>query len=252
MKNGNKNIDLLRHHASCLEELGGIYLAVIRLNGLGHDDDGGVTLLDRLSRGRHGPRHVARLECHDAQGDYRQPRHDADYAAETVFFFFSHDKSSFLSKPCVGVAPRRALPLPHGPNLQIYKFLIYKLKRSAARLLHSVAGHVLGQKEGAQGLVLGLGSEALLGLGTLGGVGHLGYRVVAGGLEQLTLGKHAGGDGLRREAQLRDVRLVGQAVDTEINVGVAAGFAMDSGHGILEFYSFTHNVNSFKWVNKFC
>ena len=98
-------------------------------------------------------------------------------------------------------------------------------------------------QEGAEGEVLVLGGEALLGLGTLGGVGHLGHRIVRSGLEELALGKHAGSHSLARIAQLRDVRLVGQAVDAEINVGVATGFAVNSGHGILEFYSFHNN----KW-----
>ena len=50
--------------------------------------------------------------------------------------------------------------------------------------------------------------------------------------------------------QLGDVGLVGEAVDSEIHVGVAAGLAMDRGHGILKFYSFHNDKMGFKWVNK--
>ena len=103
-----------------------------------------------------------------------------------------------------------------------------------------VSGHELGHEESTQGVVLLLGVEANLSSGTLGGVGHLGLGVIACVTEQITLRQHAGSDGGAGIAQLRDVRLVGQAVDAEIDVGVATGFAMDCGHGILEFYSF-HN-----------
>ena len=84
-------------------------------------------------------------------------------------------------------------------------------------------------------MVLLLGAEALLGGGTLGGVGHLSAGILTRGLEQTSLRQHAGGYHRRRITQLRDIGLLSETVHTEIHIGVAAGFAVDLRHGVLKF-----------------
>jgi len=103
-------------------------------------------------------------------------------------------------------------------------------------LLYSVAGHELGHQERTEGVVLLLGVEADLGGGTLRGVGHLRLGVGGGVGEEATLCQHAGGDSRARIAQFADVRFLGEAVDTEIGVGVRARLAVDLLYGILENY----------------
>ena len=116
-------------------------------------------------------------------------------------------------------------------------------------LVHSVATHELGHEERAERLVAGLGYEAQLCGRSLGRVRHLLLGVVRGLLEELTLGQHTcrylGG----RVTQLADVRLLGEAVDAEIDVGVGARLAMDGVNRILKFYSFCHCSN--KVLNRF-
>ena len=60
--NGNKNVGELLSQCSGLEELRGVDVSIVLLDGFGHDDDGGVAFLDRLSGGRDGAGDVARLE----------------------------------------------------------------------------------------------------------------------------------------------------------------------------------------------
>ena len=99
-----------------------------------------------------------------------------------------------------------------------------------------VAGHELGDEEGTQHVVLFLSDEAELGSRTLGGVSHLRLRVVRRVAEQLALRQHAGSDGGARIAELRDVRLLGETVHAEIDIGVAARLTVHSLHGVLKFY----------------
>ena len=96
-------------------------------------------------------------------------------------------------------------------------------------------------------MVLGLRGEANLGGRTLGGVGHLGLGVIACVPEQVTLCQHTCGDSGAGVAQLRDVRLVSQAVDRKIGVSVTAGLAVDLADGVLKnnFLLLGHSV---KWV----
>jgi len=103
-------------------------------------------------------------------------------------------------------------------------------------LLYSVAGHELGHQERTEGVVLLLGVEADLGGGTLRGVGHL--RLGVGGRvgEEPALCKHACGHRGAGIAELTDVRLLGERVDTEIGVGVRARLAVDFLYRILENY----------------
>ncbi len=97
-----------------------------------------------------------------------------------------------------------------------------------------VAAHELAHEESTQHLVLLLGVEADLSGSTLGGVGHLSLRVVRRIAEQVTLRQHAGSDGGAGVAQLRDVRLLGEAVDSEIGIRVRARLTVDCMHRILK------------------
>ena len=107
-----------------------------------------------------------------------------------------------------------------------------------------VAGHELGDEEGTQHVVLLLSDEAELGGGTLGGVGHLRLGVIGRVAEELALRQHTGSDGGAGIAQLADVRLLGETVHAEIDIGVAAGFAVHSLHGVLKFYLLILGHNS--------
>ena len=119
---------------------------------------------------------------------------------------------------------------------------------SMALAFDGVAAHELGDEEGTQHVVLLLSNEAKLGSGTLGGVGHLGLGVVGRVAEELTLGQHAGSDGGRRIAEFGDVRLLGETVHAEIDIGVATGFAVDSLHGEFKFHFLIlgHNKKRFR------
>ena len=120
-------------------------------------------------------------------------------------------------------------------------------------LVDAVATHKLGHEERAEGVVALLSDEAELGGGSFGRIGHLLLGVVRRLLEELTLGQHAGSDFGGRVAELADVRLFGEAVDSEVGLGVAAGFAVDGLDGVLEFYFLilTHNTLGFKGL-KMC
>ena len=84
-------------------------------------------------------------------------------------------------------------------------------------------------------MVAGLRIKAHLSSRTLGGVSHLCLGVIACVTEQVTLRQHTCGDSGAGVAELRDVRLVSQAVDRKIGVGVTAGLAVDLADGVLKY-----------------
>ena len=83
-------------------------------------------------------------------------------------------------------------------------------------------------------MVAGLRIKAHLSSRTLGGVSHLGLGVIACVPEQVTLCQHTCGDSGAGVAELRDVRLVSQAVDRKIGVGVTARLAVNLADGVLD------------------
>ena len=85
-------------------------------------------------------------------------------------------------------------------------------------------------------MVLGLRIKAHLSGRTLGGVGHLSLGVIARVTEQVTLRQHTCGDSGAGVAELRDVRLVSQAVDRKVGVGVTAGLAVDLADGVFKYH----------------
>ena len=102
--------------------------------------------------------------------------------------------------------------------------------------LDAVATHELGHEESTQHVILFLLVEADFRSSTLGGVGHLGLGIRRSVREQATLGQHAGGDSGAGVAQLRDVGLLGETVDTEIGVGVRARLAVNLLDGVLKYH----------------
>ena len=98
-----------------------------------------------------------------------------------------------------------------------------------------IASHELGQKESTQGVVLLLGVEANLSGSALGSVSHLSLRVVRRVAEQVTLRQHTSSDGGAGIAELADVRLLGEGVDTKIHIGVRARLAVNGSNWILKF-----------------
>ena len=107
--------------------------------------------------------------------------------------------------------------------------------RPYARATDLVASHELGQKESTQGVVLLLGVEANLSGSALGSVSHLSLRVVRRVAEQVTLRQHTSSDGGAGIAELADVRLLGEGVDTKIHIGVRARLAVNGSNRILKF-----------------
>ena len=128
---------------------------------------------------------------------------------------------------------RRARP-PKGPTLGTNQW----------RLLDSVAGHELRHQERTQGVVLLLSIEANLGSRTLRRIGHLTTGVLTRLGEQTSLCQHTGSHHGARIAQLRDIRLLGETVHAEIDIGVAARLTVHSLHGVLKFYLLILGHNS--------
>ena len=101
---------------------------------------------------------------------------------------------------------------------------------------HLIARHRLCHQIGAQSVVLHLSVETLLGSSTLLDVGHLVGRVVRGSLELRTLSQHSGGYHSARIAQTTDVRLLGETIDTKVNLGVGARLTVNLLYGVLKYH----------------